>query len=103
MEMGFARYYTPLYFWGVDALSMAVIALARYSKMWEERGAVRIPTILPYAFTPPLGSVKIDRRPELDEDDSLERERKLEGDLISSLERLCLPTYKASIWMRREK
>ena len=41
---GFARYYTPLCFLGVDAFSRGVIALARYSRTLEEAPAMQAPT-----------------------------------------------------------
>ena len=99
MEMGFARYYTPLCFWALtpcqrrSSLTLAIRRAGR--KLLPSR-------FLPYASTPPLGLVKIESRPRFDADRSLERERKLDGYLICFLERLCLHTT-SFIWMRREK
>lgn len=77
MKNGFARYYTPLCFFG---RWRPFNGRHRSRSLFDD---LRRISYRPDSYhTAPFGSVKIERRRMLDDDVSLGRERKLEGYLI---------------------
>lgn len=90
MKNGFRSLLYPImFFWAWTAFSMAVISLARYSR---GSGKVLLSILVLYTSTRPLGREKVGRRRRVDKEDSLERDRKLEGYFVYYYR---MPTDKA--------